>query len=234
MQAGVNPVTRKGKPISSALGYAQLLHANTIGELIKHGDVFVSRLRTMAATAQDPDRVRELRAKIASLQTMQRAARSVPDDWYRHVAFAQTPRGYGMHAINLDGDIGPWLQSSKLQGLKDFAAKKGVTNLSGEEIELMNLAGPATGIEMIQPVGLTAPTPNFFSRRAYYVNKMVTGKTSAELLAEFTRRMDAELAEGRLRSSLRKPSTRCTGRGRSGCPGAELGTEPKTIRAGHT
>ena len=43
---------------------------------------------------------------------------------------------------------------------------------------------------MIQPVGLTAPTPNFFSRRAYYVNKMVTGKTSAELLAEFTRRMD--------------------------------------------
>jgi hypothetical protein len=190
MQAGVNPVTRKGKPISSALGYAQLLHANTIGELINHGDVFISRLRTMAATAQDPDRVRELRAKIASLQAMQRAARSVPDDWYRHVAFAQTPRGYGMHAINLDGDIGPWLQSSKLQGLKDFAAKKGVTNLSGEEIELMNLAGPATGIEMIQPVGLTAPTTNFFSRRAYYVNKMVTGKTSAELLAEFTRRMD--------------------------------------------
>jgi hypothetical protein len=43
---------------------------------------------------------------------------------------------------------------------------------------------------MMEPVGLTAPTPNFFSRRAYYVNKMVTGKTSAELLADFTKRMD--------------------------------------------
>jgi hypothetical protein len=43
---------------------------------------------------------------------------------------------------------------------------------------------------MMQPTGLTMPTPNFFARRAYYVNKMVTGKTSSELLAEFTRRMD--------------------------------------------
>jgi hypothetical protein len=43
---------------------------------------------------------------------------------------------------------------------------------------------------MMQPVGLTAPTPNFFARRAYYVNKRVMGKTSAELLADFTRRMD--------------------------------------------
>ena len=193
MQAGINPVTKKGKPISSALGYAQLLHANTIGEIAKHGDMFISRLRTMAATAPDAARAQELRRKIASLQAMQRAARSVPDDWYRHVAFAQTPRGYGMHAINLDGDIGPWLQSFKLKGLKDFAAKKGVTNLSGEELELMNLSGPATGLEMMEPVGLTAPTPNFFSRRAYYVNKMVTGKTSAELLADFTRRMDNSL-----------------------------------------
>ena len=46
-----------------------------------------------------------------------------------------------MHAINLDGDIGPSLQSVKLKGLKDFAARKGVTNISGEEIELMNLSG---------------------------------------------------------------------------------------------
>jgi hypothetical protein len=190
MQAGINPVTRKGRPISSALGYAQLLHANTIGELVKRGDSFISRLRTMAAAASDPARVEELRGKIAALQAMQRSARSLPDDWYRHVAFAQTPRGYGMHAINLDGDIGPWLQSSKLRGLKDFAAKKGITNLSGEELELLNLSGPATGLEMMEPVGLTAPTPNFFSRRAYYVNKMVMGKTTAELLAEFTRRMD--------------------------------------------
>jgi hypothetical protein len=191
MQAGIHPVTKKGRPISSALGYAQLLHANTVGELVKHGDSFIARLRKMATAAPDPARARELESKIAALQRMLQAARSVPDDWYRHVDFAQGPRGYGMHAINLDGDIGPWLQSVKLKGLKQFAARKGVSNLSGEEIEIMNLSGPATGLEMMQPVGLTAPTTNFFSRRAYYVNKMVMGKTSAELLAEFTRRMDA-------------------------------------------
>jgi hypothetical protein len=191
MQAGIHPISKKGKPISSALGYAQLLHANTIGELVKHGDSFIKRLQRLKAGARDQARADELHRKIASLQLMLRSAKSVPDNWYRHVAFAQTSKGYGMHAINLDGDIGPWLQSLKLRGLKDFAARKGVTNLSGEEIELMNLSGPATGLEMMQPVGLTAPTPNFFARRAYYVNKMVIGKTSAELLAEFTRRMDS-------------------------------------------
>ena len=191
MQAGINPITKKGTPISSALGYAQLLHANTIGELVKHGPDFIKRLQRLRAGAVTQARANELDRKIASLQLMLKSAKSVPDNWYRHVAFAQTPKGYGMHAINLDGDLGPWLQSLKLRGLKDFAARKGVTNLSGEEIELMNLSGPATGLEMMQPVGLTAPTTNFFTRRAYYVNKMVIGKTSAELLAEFTRRMDA-------------------------------------------
>ena len=52
MQAGINPITKKGKPISSALGYAQLLHANTIGELVKHGDGFVKRLQRLKAGAQ--------------------------------------------------------------------------------------------------------------------------------------------------------------------------------------
>jgi len=191
MQAGINPVTKKGRPISSALGYAQLLHANTIGELVKHGDEFIKRLQHLHANAPDQARAAELERKIASLRAMLRSAKSVPNNWYRHLAFAKTSKGYGIHAVNLDGDIGPWLQSLKLRGLKDFAARKGVTNLSGEEIELMNLSGPGTGLEMMQPTGLTAPTSNFFTRRAYYVNKMVMGKTTAELLAEFTRRMDS-------------------------------------------
>ena len=190
MQAGIHPITKRGRPISSALGYAQLLHANTIGELVKSGDTFLARLRKLRDASPDPARRQELANKIEALKRMIKSAKSVPNDWYKHLRFAKDPRGYGMHAINLDGDIGPWLQSVKLKGLKDYAKRWGVTNLSGEEIELMNLSGPATGIEMMQPAGLTAPTPNFFSRRAYYVNKMVKGKTSAELLAEFTRRMD--------------------------------------------
>ncbi len=69
MQAGINPVSKRGHPISSALGYAQLLHANTIGELVTHGDSFIARLRKMAATTRDPARAAELKGKIEALQT---------------------------------------------------------------------------------------------------------------------------------------------------------------------
>jgi hypothetical protein len=56
-------------------------------------------------------------------------------------------------------------------------------------MELMNLAGPVTGLEMMMPAGAAAPTPNFFARRAYYVNKMVMGLTGSQLQAELDRRM---------------------------------------------
>jgi len=46
-----------------------------------------------------------------------------------------------------------------------------------------------TGLEMMQTPGSRAPTPNFFDRRAYYVNKMVIGLTGSELQAELDRRM---------------------------------------------
>ncbi|MBS0250795.1 MAG: hypothetical protein JSR78_06985, partial [Proteobacteria bacterium] len=62
-------------------------------------------------------------------------------------------------------------------------------SLSGAELELMNLAGPVTGLEMMDGAGSRAPTTNFFSRRAYYVNKMVIGLTGAQLQAELDRRM---------------------------------------------
>ena len=69
-----------------------------------------------------------------------------------------------MHAINIDGDIGPWLQVIKLHGLKEIARRAGRPSLSSTEIELMNLAGPGTGLEMMRPAGLKMPTTNFFSR----------------------------------------------------------------------
>ena len=73
-----HPITKKGKPISSALGYAQLLHANTIGELVKHGDMFVKRLQRLKAGTGDPARADELHRKIAALQAMIRSARRCP------------------------------------------------------------------------------------------------------------------------------------------------------------
>ena len=194
MQAGFNPLTKQGRAISSALGYAQLLHANSVGELVKHGDTFVRRLLSMAAApATPPERAEALRAKAAVLRRMLRAARTVPNEWGAHVKFAGTPQGLGIHTINLDADIGPWLQVLKLKGLKDYAAEAGRERLSGSEIELMNLAGPRTGLEMMLPVARNMPTANFFSEGGYYRNTIVREKTAAELLSALNDRMEVNL-----------------------------------------
>ena len=191
MQSGINPVTKQGRPISSALGYAQLLHANSVGGVVKHGEEFVRRLLALAAMPGTPtDRVTELKAKAVILRKMIRAARTVPNEWYVHMRFANTPPGLGIHAINMDGDLGPWLQVLKLKGLLDDAAADGRAKLTGAELELMNLAGPRTGLEMMTPVGSRMPTPNFFSEGGYSRNPVVHNKTGAELLATLDQRME--------------------------------------------
>ena len=81
----------------------------------------------------------------------------------------------------------------KLKGLKDDAEKAGRGPLSGAQIELMNLAGPRTGLEMMTPLGRTMPTANFFSEGGYYRNSIVREKTGAELLAALEARMEAHL-----------------------------------------
>ena len=192
MQAGINPITGNGKPISSALGYAQLLDANSVNEVAKHGNYFLERLEKLASRADTPrERAVQLRQKAAQLTRMIANARSVPNTWAQHQEYARKPEGQGIHALNLDGDIGPMLQAIKLQGLKAEAEKAGKGKLTGAEMELMNLSGPGTGLEiLLNPAASQAPTTNFFTRRAYGVNKMVQGLTGAGLLAELDRRMD--------------------------------------------
>ncbi len=191
MQAGIHPVTRAGKPISSALGYAQLLHANSVNELVKHGDGFVRRLTQMAAApGVGRQRAAELKAKAAVVARTLRTARSVPNEWSQHVKLGGAPHGSAIHTLNLDGDIGPWLQVLKLKGLLETAAKEAKrTSLSGAELELMNLAGPRTGLEMMQPIARGMPTSNFFSQQGYYRNSIVRDRTAAELLAALEERM---------------------------------------------
>ncbi len=194
MQAGIDPETRKGRPISSALGYAQLLSANSISELVKYGEPFAARLTALANRPGVPGaNAAALRAKVAALRKMQRAIRAVPNEWSEHIKFGNTPKGYGIHAVNLDADIGPWLQAIKLKGLKEEAEKAGRPNLSGAEIELMNLSGPRTGLEMMEPVARGMPTANFFSQGGYYRNSIVREKTAAQLLAALDERMESSM-----------------------------------------
>lgn len=187
MVAGIHPITKKGSPISTAIGYAQLLAANTINEIRKSGPAFIERLEQKAR--RHPEQAEAIRGKIASLKRMVTNARTVPDEWSKQVAHARTGKGLGMHAINIDGDIGPWLQAIKIRGLKESAARNGREHLTGAQIELMNLAGPGTGLEMMRPAGLTAPTPNFFERGAYGRNTIVRGKTADQLLTALDERM---------------------------------------------
>ena len=195
MQSGVHPIKKTGKPISTALGYAQLLDANSVSELAKHGGGFIARLEQMAARSDiHRERAAQLKAKAAILARMWADSRSVPNVWAQHQAFAKTPQGQGIHAINLDGDIGPMLQAVKLLGLKEEAEKSGKPKLTGCEMELMNLAGPGTGLEiLLNKAAAAAPTPNFFARRAYNVNKMAQRLTGSGLLAELERRMDEDI-----------------------------------------
>jgi len=202
MQAGIHPITRKGEPISSALGYAQLLAANSVNVLSKHGPGMVTRLAGMVGAAREVEQQVKLQSKLNALRLMVRAAKSIPYKWSRHRAFARTPRGQGLHVMNMDGDIGPWMQVVKLASLKRMAARKGRAELSGAEIELMNLAGPATGLEMMLTTGIDKPTTNFFSRRAYYRNTVVRGKDSRGLLAALERRMQAGLKQAGAREFL--------------------------------
>jgi hypothetical protein len=194
MQSGFNPIAKTGRPISSALGYAQLLHANSTSELVKHGERFARRLLAMAANpGTPPEHAAALKAKAAIVRRMLRAARSIPNEWSHHVRFAGTPPGLGIHALNLDADVGPWLQVLKLRGLKDDAANAGRETLAGAEIELMNLAGPRTGLEMMMPVAQNMPTSNFFSEGGYYRNTIVREKTAAELLKALNDRMEVNI-----------------------------------------
>jgi hypothetical protein len=81
MQSGINPITKQGRPISSALGYAQLLNGNSVSELVKHGSTFAQRLMGLAAQpGTPPARAAALRDKATVLRRMLRAARSVPNE----------------------------------------------------------------------------------------------------------------------------------------------------------
>lgn len=189
LQSGYNPKT--GHAASTALGYAQLLAANTIEQLRKEGEEFAARLERQAGDGSvSESKAASLRMKAAILRRMIADARRVRESWPAHVAYAKTPKGIAMHALNLDGDIGPWMQVVKLKGIKEYAAKKGMGSLTGAQLELMNLAGPAHGFEMMEPVGRTMPTSNFFERKGYERNPVAAGKTGAQLLAKLDEIMD--------------------------------------------
>lgn len=195
MQAGYSPITKKVKPISSALGYAQLLSANSVEVLGKYGSGFGARLEAMASLTSDAERSAHLRDKARVVRAMARDARAVSDSWPAHVRFGGSPKGLAMHAMNLDVDVGPWMQIQKLDSTRGYAVTRGMPVLTGGQLEMMNLAGPSRGFEMLTPAAAQAATANFFDRGGYERNPVVHNKTAAELLIKMDEIMDRNRAK---------------------------------------
>jgi hypothetical protein len=113
--------------------------------------------------------------KIDALKRMIAFSRTVPERWSEQDRLAKTTAGgYGIHAAVLDIDIGPLLQVQKLINSVHFARAKGYTAaLTAAELELMNLTGDSTGLDMVtmpQELRTRVPTANFFQQQGYERN----------------------------------------------------------------
>jgi hypothetical protein len=195
-EAGLEYPKPGPRAISTALGYNQLLNTNTIELLAENGDEFVQALQSMLSSAP-LERKETLRQKLDVVQRMVEFSRSVPDDWTEHENLANTPKGLGAHALNLDIDVGPLLQVRNLLTSLKFAQKKGYDKpLTAAELEMMNLTGDGTGLDMIvMPTAFRnrVPTANFFQRSGYEANPIAArSKVVAQLLAATDSKMNEE------------------------------------------
>lgn len=196
VQAGLEYTAPGARAVSTALGYNQLLGTNSVELLAEAGDEFVAALRKKVNAANGA-RKNALLSKIATLKKMIAFSRSVPDRWNDHARLADTPKGIGIHALNLDVDVGPLLQVRKLLTSVEFAKRYDVNApLSAAELEMMNLTGDGNGFEMVvMPDDLRdkIPTSNFFQRGGYERNPVAgTNNTVAKLIAATNAKMDSE------------------------------------------
>jgi hypothetical protein len=195
MQAGVTPT--RPKAISPAVGYNQLLSTNTISIFAEHGATILTSLRNKAKILNGPAKL-SMERKIEAVKRMIAHSRTGPQRWgdWDKMAKFTTP-GVGIHAAILDRDIGPILQVQKLANSLHFARIKGYTApLSASDLELMNLTGDSTGLDMIMmPAEYRSrvPTANFFQQRGYDRNP-VARRTG--VVAKLISDMENQMARG--------------------------------------
>jgi hypothetical protein len=188
---------KHARAITTALGYNQLLATNTVELLAESGRGFVDVLKARAASLPDGER-RMLDDKIAIVRRMIGFASTVPDDWNAHDALSKTQKGLGVHALNLDLDVGPLLQTRKLVDSIIFARRRGLNRtLTAAELEMMNLTGDGNGFDMITlpPAWRDqVPTANFFVRGGYARNPVAQrNNVAGRLIAATDSRMDEEV-----------------------------------------
>jgi hypothetical protein len=183
------------RAISTAMGYNQLLTTNSVELVAEQGSELLKALTAKAADLSGAPR-KAMDYKISVLKRMVALARSVPDDWSAHARIADTQAGWAIHSMVLDIDVGPLLQTHKLLTSVIFARIKGYNRpLTAAELEMMNLTGDGTGLDMVtmpQALREQVPTSNFFQRNGYERNPVaIRHNTVAKLLAVTDARMDS-------------------------------------------
>jgi hypothetical protein len=233
MQSGLSASRPGSRAISTAIGYNQLLTTNSVELIAEQGPELIQALTDKAATLSGALR-NAIDHKIVVLKRMVALARSVPDEWAQHEKLGDTPQGWALHAMVLDIDIGPLLQTHKLLTSVLFAKAKGYNRaLTAAELEMMNLTGDSTGLDMVtmpQAMRDQVPTSNFFQRSGYERNPVaIRHNTVAKLLAVTDSRMDSnshlpgakELATAFWVRAV--PTSRGPGSGRTTEAGAQSG-----------
>jgi hypothetical protein len=195
VQAGLE-FNKSARAITTALGYNQLLATNSVEIVAEDGNTFIKTLAATAAQLPD-DRKKAIETKIATLRKMIEFSKSVPDAWGEHEALAGTGKGLAIHALNLDLDIGPLLQTQKLVDSVIFARRKGFERtLSAAELEMMNLTGDGNGFDMVTMPPQwrdKVPTANFFQAHGYQDNPVAQrNNVVAKLIAATDAVMDSE------------------------------------------
>jgi hypothetical protein len=195
VEAGLE-YNKKARAITTALGYNQLLATNTVEIVAEKGNQFVRKLTLRAAELPDAERL-ALDDKIGVLRKMVSYSTSVPDAWGEHERLATTSKGLAIHAINLDVDLGPLLQTQKLLDSVIFARRKGYeATLTAADLEMMNLTGDGNGFDMVTlPAEWRGkvPTANFFQRSGYLDNPVAQrNNVVGKLIAATDARMDEE------------------------------------------
>ncbi len=198
MQSGLSTSRPGSRAISTAIGYNQLLTTNSVELVAEQGHQLLKALNDKATSLSGAPR-KAMEHKIAVLKRMVAFARSVPDTWSDHARLADTPQGWAVHALVLDIDVGPLLQTHKLLTSVIFARQKGYNRpLTAAELEMMNLTGDGTGLDMVtmpQALRERVPTSNFFQRNGYERNPVaIRHDTVAKLLAVTDARMDSNSA----------------------------------------
>jgi hypothetical protein len=197
VQAGLEYPMPGARASSTALGYNQLLNTNSAELMAEQGDQFLKALKAKAAKLGGAPK-KTLESKIDVLQHMVDFSLGVPDDWSEHEKLANTPKGLGIHAMNLDIDIGPLLQTQKLLNSIIFARQNGFKGtLSAAELEMMNLTGDGNGFDMITMAAELrdqVPTSNFFQQEGYERNPVASrNNVVGKLLAATSIKMDKEV-----------------------------------------